>query len=194
MLTPVPQPHWQTKHNASGARMKSCTMLALLTTLPVSVCVCVWSLNYFSSKHKHMHAVHTCTCAQCFCFGLFWFHAINDWFWIREVTALDTWAFKQCKVIKNPQKKAVGYWLLVKSEGGIKFMQLFGAARKCLPSYSMHMHTLLLLSLVDEPFSFTVTLRALQSECEILLGNKAPAQKLVGMAVVWWDVATHYNV
>ena len=63
-------------------------------------------------------------------------------------------------------------------------MQLFGGARKCLPSYSMHMHTLLLLSLVDEPFSFTVTLRALQSESEILLGNKGPAQKLVGMAVV----------
>ena len=63
-------------------------------------------------------------------------------------------------------------------------MQLFGGARKCLPSYSMHMHTLLLLSLVDEPFSFTVKLRALQSESEILLGNKGPAQKLVGMAVV----------
>ena len=72
----------------------------------------------------------------------------------------------------------------MKSEGGIKFMQLFGGARKCLPSYSMHMHTLLLMSLVDEPFSFTVKLRALQSESEILLGNKGPAQKLVGMAVV----------
>ena len=85
---------------------------------------------------------------------------------------------------KNPQKKAVGYCLLVKSEGGIKFMQLFGGARKCLPSYGMHVHTLLLLSLVDELFPFTMTLRALQSESEILLGNKGPAQKSVGMAVV----------
>ena len=73
----------------------------------------------------------------------------------------------------------------MKSEGGIKFMQSFGGARKCLPSsYSMHVHTLLLLSLVDESFPFTVTLRALQSESEILLGNKGPAQKSIGMAVI----------
>ena len=72
----------------------------------------------------------------------------------------------------------------MKSEGGIKFMQLLGGAQKCLPSYSMHVHTLLFMSLVDESFPFTVTLRALQSESEILLGNKGPAQKSVGMAVV----------
>ena len=72
----------------------------------------------------------------------------------------------------------------MKSDSGIKFMQLFGGAGKCLPSYGMHVHTLLLLSLVDELFPFTMTLRALQSESEILLGNKGPAQKSVGMAVV----------
>ena len=79
-----------------------------------------------------------------------------------------------------------GCWILttVKSEGRIKFMQSFGGARKCLPPYSMHVHTLLLLSLVDESFPFTVTLRALQSESEILLGNKGPAQKSIGMAVI----------
>ena len=41
------------------------------------------------------------------------------------------------------------------------------------------MCTLLLLSLVDESFPFSVTLRALQSESEILLGNKGPAQKIL---------------
>ena len=64
MLTPVPQPHWQTKHNASGARMKSCTTPALLTTLPVSVCVCVIpQLLQFQTQntcmlytHAHAHS------------------------------------------------------------------------------------------------------------------------------------------
>ena len=61
MLTPVPQPHWQTKHNASGARMKSCTTPALLTTLPVSVCVCDPSTTSVPNTcilytHAHAHS------------------------------------------------------------------------------------------------------------------------------------------
>ena len=74
MLTPVPQPHWQTKHNANGARMKSCNTLALLTTLPVSVCVCDPSTTSVPNT-KHMHTVHTCTVLL---FAPFWFRAIND--------------------------------------------------------------------------------------------------------------------
>ena len=72
MLTPVPQPHWQTKHIANGARMKSCTTLALLTTLPVSVCD---PSTTSVPNTKHMHTVHTCTVLL---FAPFWFHAIND--------------------------------------------------------------------------------------------------------------------
>ena len=68
MLTPVPQPHWQTKHNASGARMKSCTMLALLTTLPVSVCV-IPQLLQFQTQNTCILYTH----AQCFCLHLFGF-------------------------------------------------------------------------------------------------------------------------
>ena len=41
------------------------------------------------------------------------------------------------------------------------------------------MCTLLLLSLVDETFPFSVTLRALQSESEILLGKKGPYQNIL---------------
>ena len=68
MLTPVPQPHWQTKHNASGARMKSCTTPALLATLPVSVCV-IPQLLQFQTQNTCILYTH----AQCFCLHLFGF-------------------------------------------------------------------------------------------------------------------------
>ena len=73
MLTPVPQPHWQTKHNANGARMKSCTTPVLLTTLPVSVCVCRdWMFVCMLAWFACVHGWRVCVCAcVCVCLAIY---------------------------------------------------------------------------------------------------------------------------